>query len=158
MCSIFRCVDADVNTPVSEWHFDEFLKHPAETTAALKTAVIKEEMKTFMLYCQAAKEATKMCDPASGIESYEPGRFCPLSDSLCPRLSLQPPPHKRLCKTSANFHVRPFDENQERQKPQPGKVHQKQHEQTAELTGCKKKTHLKRNQQQQQKKRLNGNI
>lgn len=97
MCSIFRCVDADVNTPVSEWHFDEFLKHPAETTAALKTAVIKEEMKTFMLYCQAAKEATKatkMCDPASGIESYEPGRFCPLSDSLCPRLSLQPP-HRR---------------------------------------------------------------
>lgn len=59
MLSVFRCVNADVNTPVSEWHVDEFLKYPAETTAALKTAVNKEEMKTFMLSCQAAKEATK---------------------------------------------------------------------------------------------------
>lgn len=58
MCSVFRRVDADVNTPVSEWHVDEFLKHPAETTAALKTVVIKEEMETLML-CHAAKEATK---------------------------------------------------------------------------------------------------
>lgn len=60
MRSIFGYVDAEVNTPVSEWHVDEFLKHPAETTAALKTIIIKGEMKTFMLYCQATKEATKI--------------------------------------------------------------------------------------------------
>lgn len=46
--SVFRCVD--VNTPMSEWHVDELLKHPAETTAATKT---------FTLYWQAAKVATK---------------------------------------------------------------------------------------------------
>lgn len=58
MRSVFRRVDADVNIPVFEWHVDEFLKHPAETTAALKTVVIKEEMET-LTSCHAAKEATK---------------------------------------------------------------------------------------------------
>lgn len=86
-----------------------------------------------------------MCDPASTIQSYEPGLFCSLSDSLCPRLSLQPPhtrDYARRVLTSMCGHLTKIkrDKNHSLEKFSRNNMKLPWNEQTAwpncKLTGC----------------------